>query len=205
VGAGQPIAVGAAFACKFKKTDAVTACFFGDGASNRGTFHEALNLASIWKLPVIFVCENNMYGISNCQRDHMNICDISDRAAAYGIPGVTVDGNDVVAVEEAAAEAVKRARAGDGPSLVECKTWRWRGHFEGDPATYKDPEEQKSWLQKDPIPRLAQKIVELNYAAAPDLAGISARIQAQVDAAVDFAQNSPDPVPEDVLTDVFAG
>jgi pyruvate dehydrogenase E1 component alpha subunit len=205
VGAGQPIAVGAAFACKYKGSGAVAVCFFGDGASNRGTFHEALNLASIWKLPVVFVCENNMYGISNCQRDHMNICDISDRAAAYGIPGVTVDGNDVVAVFEAAAEGVKRARQGDGPSLIECKTWRWRGHFEGDPATYKNPEEQKSWLQKDPIPRLAQKIIELGCATEADLAQIADAVKAQVAAAVAFAESSPDPVPADVLTDVYAG
>jgi len=205
VGAGQPIAVGAAFACKYKQSGAIAVCFFGDGASNRGTFHEAMNLASIWKLPVVFVCENNMYGISNCQRDHMNICDISDRAAAYGIPGVTVDGNDVVAVFEAAAEGVKRARQGDGPSLIECKTWRWRGHFEGDPATYKNPEEQKSWLQKDPIPRLAQKIIELGCATEADLAQIADAVKAQVAAAVAFAESSPDPVPADVLTDVYAG
>ncbi|MDT8901634.1 thiamine pyrophosphate-dependent dehydrogenase E1 component subunit alpha [Anaeroselena agilis] len=204
VGAGQPIAVGAAFACKYKQSGAIAACFFGDGASNRGTFHEAMNLASIWKLPVVFVCENNMYGISNCQRDHMNICDISDRAAAYGVPGVTVDGNDVVAVYEAAAEAAKRARSGDGPSLIECKTWRWRGHFEGDPATYKNPEEQKTWIGKDPIPRLAQKIVELGHAADADLAAIADAVKARVAAAVAFAENSPDPLPADVLTDVYA-
>jgi pyruvate dehydrogenase E1 component alpha subunit len=204
VGAGQPIAVGAAFACKYKGSGAVAVCFFGDGASNRGTFHEALNLASIWKLPVVFVCENNMYGISNCQRDHMNIVDISDRAAAYGIPGATVDGNDVIAVYEAAAEAVKRARAGDGPSLIECKTWRWRGHFEGDPSAYKDADEQKSWMAKDPIPRLAQKILDLGHATAADLAAIDDAVKAQVAAAVDFAEKSPDPDIADVLTDVYA-
>jgi pyruvate dehydrogenase E1 component alpha subunit len=205
VGAGQPIAAGAAFACKYKQNGAISVCFFGDGASNRGTFHEAMNLASIWKLPAVFVCENNMYGISNCQRDHMNICDIADRAAAYGIPGVTVDGNDVVAVFEAAAEAVKRARQGDGPSLVECKTWRWRGHFEGDPASYKNPEEQKAWIAKDPIPRLAQKIIELKHATDADLAKIADDVKAQVAAAVAFAEGSPDPDPAEVLTDVFAG
>lgn len=204
VGAGQPISVGAAFACKYKKTSDVAVCFFGDGASNRGTFHESLNLASIWKLPVVFVCENNMYGISNCQKDHMNITDISDRAAAYGIPGVTVDGNDVIAVYEASFEAVRRARKGDGPSIVECKTWRWRGHFEGDPSVYKDPGEQESWIKKDPIPRLGQKLVELKLATAADLDEIKAGVQAQVEAAVAFAQNSPYPDPEDVLTDVFA-
>lgn len=204
VGAGQPIATGAAFACKYRKSDAVVVCFFGDGASNRGTFHESLNLASIWNLPIVFVCENNMYGISYCQRDHMNICDISDRSSAYGIPGVTVDGNDVVAVYETVAEAVKRARSGDGPSLVECKTWRWRGHFEGDPCTYKDPNEQAEWIIKDPIPRLAKQILALNFATQAELDKINEAINAQIDAAVDFAQNSPNPRPEDVLTDVFA-
>lgn len=204
VGAGQPIATGAAFACKYRKSDAVVVCFFGDGASNRGTFHESLNLASIWNLPIIFVCENNMYGISYCQRDHMNICDISDRAAAYGIPGVTVDGNDVVAVCETVAEAVKRARNGEGPSLVECKTWRWRGHFEGDPGVYKDPAEQADWIKKDPIPRLAKQLLDLGYATQVELDKINETINTQINSAVDFAQNSPNPNPEDVLTDVFA-
>ncbi|MBP2665443.1 MAG: acoA [Firmicutes bacterium] len=204
VGAGQPIATGAAFACKYRKSDSVVVCFFGDGAANRGTFHESLNLASIWNLPVVFVCENNMYGISNCQREHMNICDISDRSAAYGIPGVTVDGNDVVAVYETVAEAVKRARNGEGPSLVECKTWRWRGHFEGDPGAYKNPDEQAEWIKKDPIPRLAKQLLDLNYVTQAELDKMNDTINAQINAAVDFAETSPKPSPEDVLTDVFA-
>lgn len=204
VGAGQPIAVGAAFACKYKKTDAVAVCFFGDGASNRGTFHESLNMASIFKLPVIFVCENNMYGISNYQKNHMNVSDISDRAAAYGIPGITVDGNDVVAVYEAAAEAVARARKGDGPSLIECKTWRHRGHFEGDPCIYKDPKEQENWLKKDPVLSLEKKLTELKFATAVELEEIKAAVKEKIDSAVLFAQNSPDPDPDDVLTDVYA-
>ncbi|MCR4441508.1 MAG: thiamine pyrophosphate-dependent dehydrogenase E1 component subunit alpha [Peptococcaceae bacterium] len=205
VGAGQPIATGAAFACKYKKSDAVAVCFHGDGASNRGTFHESLNMAAIFKLPVVFVCENNMYGISISQKYHMNVSDISDRAAAYGIPGVTVDGNDVVAVYEAAAEAIQRARKGDGPSLIECKTWRQKGHFEGDPQSYKKPEEQAEWLQKDPIPRLEKKLLELKYATKADLDKIQGETAQKIEAAVKFAQNSPDPSPEDVLTDVLAG
>lgn len=204
VGAGQPISAGAAFACQYKKTDAVAVCFFGDGASNRGTFHEALNMASIWKLPLVFVCENNMYGISNCQRNHMQITDVSDRAGAYGIPGVTVDGNDVIAVYEAAAAAIARARKGDGPSLIECKTWRWRGHFEGDPGAYKDPAEQEAWLEKDPIPRFARKLVELTYASSAELDEIKAKVDAQIAAAIKFSQDSPYPAPEDALTDVYA-
>lgn len=204
VGAGQPIATGAALACKYKKNGAVVVCFFGDGASNRGTFHESLNMASIWRLPVVYVAENNMWGISNNQKNHMNVADIADRAGAYGIPGVAVDGNDVIAVYEAAAEAIKRARSGDGPSLIECKTWRHRGHFEGDPAIYKDPKEQEAWLKKDPIPRLAAKIIELKYASQAELDKIEADAEAEIEAAVKFAQASPIPSPEDVFTDVYA-
>jgi len=205
VGAGQPISVGAAFACKYRKTDAVAVCFFGDGASNRGTFHEAMNMASSFKLPVVFVCENNMYGISNYQKHHMNISDIADRAGAYGVPGGSVDGNDVIAVYEAASEAVARARRGDGPSIVECKTWRQRGHFEGDPAKYKDPEEQKAWLAKDPIPRIEAKLIELGMATQADLDQMRAKVNEEIEAAVKFAEDSPEPGDDELLTDVWAG
>jgi pyruvate dehydrogenase E1 component alpha subunit len=205
VGAGQPISVGAAFACKYKQTDAVAVCFFGDGASNRGTFHEAMNMASSFKLPVVFVCENNMYGISNYQKHHMNISDIADRAGAYGVPGVSVDGNDVIAVYEAASEAVARARRGDGPSIVECKTWRQRGHFEGDPGKYKDPEEQKAWLAKDPIPRIEAKLIELGMATRADLDAMRAKVDEEIEAAVKFAEDSPEPGDDELLTDVCAG
>ncbi len=204
VGAGQPISVGAAFACKYKKTDAVAVCFFGDGASNRGTFHEAMNMASSFKLPVVFVCENNMYGISNYQKHHMNISDIADRAGAYGVPGVSVDGNDVIAVYEAASEAVARARRGDGPSIVECKTWRHRGHFEGDPGKYKDPEEQKAWLAKDPIPRIEVKLIELGMATQADIDAMRAKVDEETEAAIKFAEDSPEPGDEELLTDVWA-
>ncbi len=205
VGAGQPISVGAAFACKYKKTDAVAVCFFGDGASNRGTFHEAMNMASSFKLPVVFVCENNMYGISNYQKHHMNISDIADRAGAYGVPGVSVDGNDVIAVYEAASEAVARARRGDGPSIVECKTWRQRGHFEGDPGKYKDPEEQKAWLAKDPIPRIEDKLIELGMATQADIDAMRAKVDEEIEAAIKFAEDSPEPGDDELLTDVCAG
>jgi pyruvate dehydrogenase E1 component alpha subunit len=205
VGAGQPISVGAAFACKYKKTDAVAVCFFGDGASNRGTFHEAMNMASSFKLPVVFVCENNMYGISNYQKHHMNISDIADRAGAYGVPGVSVDGNDVIAVYEAASEAVARARRGDGPSIVECKTWRHRGHFEGDPGKYKDPEEQKAWVAKDPIPRIEAKLIELGMATQADIDAMRAKVGEEIEAAIKFAEDSPEPGDDELLTDVWAG
>ena len=204
VGAGQPIAAGAAFALKYLKTDAVCVCFFGDGASNRGTFHEALNLASSFKLPVIFVCENNQYGISNHQSTSMNINDISDRAGAYGIPGVTVDGNDAIAVYEASSEAIARARRGEGPSIVECKTWRHHGHFEGDPATYKKADDQAAWLVKDPIPRLEKRLVELGYIDEQAVKKLKSDIDAEIEAAVQFATNSPFPELSELLTDVVA-
>ena len=205
VGAGMPIATGAGLACKYKKTDACSVAFFGDGASDRATFHESLNLASVWKLPVIFVCENNGWAISNAQANHQNINDISDRATAYGIPGVSVDGNDVIAVYEAAQAAVERARRGDGPTLIECKTWRWRGHFEGDPGAYKDPKDQEDWIKKDPLPRLQQKLVSLKYATKAEMDKIFADAQAEVEAAVKFAEESPIPDTSEVLTDVYAG
>lgn len=204
VGAGMPIATGAGFACKYKKTDAVAVAFFGDGASDRATFHESLNLASTWKLPVIFVCENNGWAISNSQKTHQNITDISDRATAYAIPGVSVDGNDVIAVYEAANAAVEHARRGDGPTLIECKTWRHRGHFEGDPAIYKDPKDQEEWLKKDPIPRLEKKLLSLKYATQADLDAIKADVASKIEDAVKFATDSPMPDPAEVLTDVYA-
>lgn len=204
VGAGMPIATGAAFACKYKDSDAVAVAFFGDGASDRATFHESLNLASTWKLPIVFLCENNGWAISNAQETHQNITDISDRASGYGIPGVSVDGNDVIAVFEAAGAAIDRARKGDGPTLVECKSWRWRGHFEGDPGAYKDPKDQEEWLAKDPIPRLEKNLLKLKYATQAELDDIKAAAEAEIEAAIKFAQESPQPDPQELLTDVYA-
>jgi pyruvate dehydrogenase E1 component alpha subunit len=204
VGAGQPIATGAAFALKYLKSDSVCVCFFGDGATNRGTFHESLNLASSFRLPVVFVCENNQYGISNRQSQAMNINDISDRAKAYGIPGVTVDGNDAVAVYEAAGEAVARARRGEGPSLLECKTWRHNGHFEGDPAIYKKAEEQAAWVAKDPIPRLEKDLVKQGFIDQAEAESAKAEVRNDIEAAVAFASKSPYPGLSDLLTDVLA-
>ncbi|MEN6463280.1 MAG: thiamine pyrophosphate-dependent dehydrogenase E1 component subunit alpha [Syntrophomonas sp.] len=204
VGAGMPIATGAAFACKYRKTNNVAVAFFGDGASDRATFHESLNMASVWKLPVVFVCENNGWAISNPQKNHQNINDVSDRATAYAIPGVSVDGNDPIAVYEAANAAVERARRGDGPTLIECKTWRHRGHFEGDPGAYKDPKDQEEWLKKDPIPRMAKKLLSLKFASQADLDKIQADVDAEIAAAIKFADESPIPTVDDILTDVFA-
>lgn len=203
VGAGQDIAVGAGLSCSYRHTDQVCVCFFGDGSTNQGTFHEALNLASIWKLPVVFVCENNHFGISMSQSRHQAIKDIADRAAAYGIPGVAVDGNDVMAVYEAASEAIARARKGQGPTLIECKTWRWRGHFEGDPAIYKDPKEQAAWLAREPVKRY-RKFLEENEVMTPaEMDQVDAEIDREIVEAVKFAEESPLPKPEDVGKDVY--
>ncbi len=204
VGGGGPLATGAALAAKYKKTDDVTICFFGDGASNQGTTQESLNMASAWKLPVVFVNENNGYGISCPQCKSMAVTDIADRAAAYDMPGVVVDGNDVLAVHEAVGEAVKRARRGEGPTLVECKTYRWRGHFEGDACTYRCTEELNEWMAKDPIPRFEEKLVESGLATAEELEGVKAAVKKELDAALEFAQSSPLPELSALLDDVYA-
>ncbi|GAB6178674.1 pyruvate dehydrogenase (acetyl-transferring) E1 component subunit alpha [Desulfobaculum senezii] len=204
VGGGGPLAVGAALAAKYRNTDDVALCFFGDGASNQGTTQESLNMASAWKLPLVFINENNGYGISCPQCRSMAVVDIADRAAAYDMPGIVVDGNDVLAVHEAVTEAVARARKGEGPSLVECKTYRWRGHFEGDACTYRCDEELEEWMAKDPIPRFEQKLVESKTLTAEKAAEIKDRIAGEVEEAVKFAQDSPLPPASALMDDVYA-
>jgi len=206
VGAGQNIAVGAGLAAQYKGTDQVCVCFFGDGATNQSTFHEGLNLASIWKLPVVFVCENNGYGISLSQAKHQSVTDISVRAVSYNIPGVTVDGNDVFAVYEAVGEAVVRARKGQGPSLIECKTYRWRGHFEGDPTTYRPAGELEQWKKKDPLPRMEKYVFENNVMTKEEVEKLKDDVDKMVEDAVNFALESKKPsmssAVEDVYTDI---
>lgn len=204
VGGGGPLACGAALSCQYKKSDNVCACFFGDGASNQGTTQESLNLASAWKLPVIFINENNGYAISCAQRRAMAITDIADRAAAYDMPGVVVDGNDVLAVHEAVTAAVARAREGKGPSLIECKTYRWRGHFEGDACVYRTQEELQEWMAKDPLPRYAKKLIDGGIATQAELDAIKAEVEKAIKDAIAFAEESPFPTPDDLLTDVYA-
>jgi len=205
VGGGPPLATGAALAAQYRDTDAVAVCFFGDGASNQGTTHEAMNLAACWKLPVIFVNENNMYGLSACTLDTMCIADVADRASAYGIPGVVVDGNDVTAVYEAAVEAVKRARKGQGPTLLECKTYRHRGHTEGDPGTaYRSKEEIENWKKKDPIPRFEKKLIKLKVMTRKKMDAIKQAIDTELEEGIRFAEESPYPDHSDVTTDVYA-
>ena len=206
-GGGLPIAVGAGWSAKWRRTDQVTACFFGDGASNNGTFHESLNLASLHKLPVIFVCENNLYGISVSQTKHQPITDVADRAVSYDMPGVVLDGNDVVAVFSATAEAVTRARAGGGPTLIECKTYRWRGHHEGDPnqgERYRTKDEIDTWKAKCPIELLAKKLTKGKSATKKKLRAIEKDVIAEIDAAVAFAKDSEFPDINDMYEDVYS-
>jgi len=204
VGGGGPLANGAALAIQIRGEDNVAVCFFGDGASNQGTTQEALNLASAWKLPVVFVNENNGYGISCPVSKSMAITDIADRAAAYDMPGVVVDGNDVLAVYEAVGEAVRRARSGEGPSLIECKTYRWRGHFEGDACVYRDSDELDCWIERDPIKLFEARLAEAGVLAGDAAGRIQAAVEKDLEAAVAFALSSPLPDAADLTTDVYA-
>jgi len=204
VGAGLPIAVGAGLSAKLRKTDQVVACFFGEGASNQGTFHESINMASIWKLPVIFVCENNLYAMGTRQSTVMAIENVADRAVAYGILGVIVDGNDVLAVYEATQRAVERARKGEGPTLIECKTYRVKGHSRVDPAKYRPKEEVEEWLAKDPIKRFKEKLLQTNSLTESEIQQIEKEVSDEIEEAVKFAMESPYPAPEEALEDVYA-
>jgi pyruvate dehydrogenase E1 component alpha subunit len=204
VGAGLPIAVGAALSAKLRKTSQVVACFFGEGASNQGTFHESINIASVWSLPVVFVCENNLYAMGTRQSRIMNIQNVADRAAAYGIPGTIVDGNDVLAVYEAARKAFERARTGLGPTLIECKTYRHKGHSRVDPAKYRPREEVEQWLAKDPVKLLKQTIVEDEILTIAEIDNIEKEVAEEVADAVKFALMSPYPKGEEALDDVYS-
>lgn len=205
VGAGSPIAVGSAFAQKYLKTNDVTVVFFGDGASNRGTQHEAMNMASIWNLPVIFVVENNGFGFYTPQKQHQKIENISTRASAYGFKGVTADGNDVLEVFSIARDAAEQCRRGEGPVLLEFKTWRHLGHFVGDSCAYKDPKEQEYWLtQKDPITNFGKYLIEKGIVSGEgDLESVKANIKSQIDAALKFARESPLPDPKIIHVDTY--
>jgi len=203
VGANIPIAAGAAFAAKSKGTKNVSVSFFGDGASNTGAFHEGINIAAAWKLPVIFVCENNLYAISTRTTRSTPITNIADRAASYGIPGVIADGMDVMAVYEAAHEATERARNGLGPTLIECKTYRFYGSFEGDPQRYRTKSEREEWLTKDPL-NFGEKLVKQDILTDADLQKIDQEIRSAVDEAVEYARESPYPEAEEVTKDLFA-
>ena len=206
VGAGPPIAVGAAFSNKYRKTDRVAVSFFGDGASNEGAFHEAANMAALYKLPVIFVCENNGYGEYTPQAGHQAIVDVADRAAGYGMPGVVVDGMDAVAVYEAAGAAIKRAREGDGPTLLECKTYRFFDHVgvRGMGLSYRTDEELEEWQKRDPIRLFEARLAELGVLSQAQAAALHETILAEVKAGIAFAEESPPPEVGTLLDDVYA-
>jgi len=183
----------------------VVACFTGDGATNEGAFHEGVNMAAIWDLPVVFVCENNKYGASTPVEQVTKLERLSDRAQGYGIPGVTVDGMDVLAVHAAATQAVERARRGEGPTFLECETYRFIGHSRSDTRGYRSREEEEQWKARDPIPRLAGQLTAAGEATEGDLQRVAEEVEAELDRAVEFAEQSPSPAPEDCLKHVFAG
>ena len=184
-------------------TGGVAVCFFGDGASNQGTFHESLNLAAIWKLPVVFVCENNGYAEATPVSYHCAASDIANRAGGYEMPGVVVDGFDLFAVYEAAGEAIARARRGDGPTLLEAKTYRYYGHFQGDQVTYRTPEEVAKFRDRDPIDLVRNHAISHGVATAEELDRIFARVTADLDRAWTDAKAAPSPEPRETLTDVY--
>lgn len=207
VGGGFPIATGAGIGIQNRKTDQVVVCFFGDGAANQGTFHESLNLAALWRLPVLYVCENNQYALSTPLRESAGLPEISERARAYGISGVRVDGNDVLEVYPKAREAVRRARAGEGPTLLDCLTYRFFGHFTGDPGrgiTYRSKDEMEAWLARCPIARLRRHLLDAGIATEEQLREVEARAESTIAAAAQFGLDSPWPSPDEALEDVFA-
>ena len=204
VGAGIPIAGGAALSAKLRRTDQVALCFFGDGATNNSRFHEGVNLAAYLNLPVVYVIENNLYAISVRISNVCKIANLANRASAYGIPGKTVDGNDVLAVYEAVGEAVARARRGEGPTLIECKTYRGHGHWAGDAQAYVSKEEIEEWKKKDPILKFRKQLLKTKVLTEKDAARIDQEINEEIEKAVKFAIESSPPGPEEVLTDVYA-
>ena len=203
VGANIPIATGAALAFQLRGQDCVAVSFFGDGASNIGAFHEGINLAAVKNAPVIFVCENNQYGASTAISSMLRITDIADRAAAYGIPGQVVDGMDVLAVHQAMLEAVERARQGHGPTLLECKTYRYAGHSRGDPGGYRTREEVQRWRDRDPIPHMRTLLITERGMAEEELISIENACQSEIEEAVEFARNSPEPGMEETYLHVL--
>ncbi len=206
VAAGLPISGGAGLSIKMRGTDQVVVCFFGDAATNNGAFHESLNLSSVWKLPVVFVCENNLYGISVAQSRSTPIRDLYLRKDSYGMPGFMADGNDVLAVYETVKEALDRARKGGGPTLIEYKTYRWRGHYEGEADRtwyYRSKQEVEEWMEKCPIKRFRQYLLENEVADREHLDRIDEQTEQELEKAVEFAKNCPWPAPEDALKDVY--
>ena len=203
VGAGLPLAVGSAIGRNVLDADFVTLCFFGDGANNNGAFHESLNLASVMDLPVVFLCENNEYGISIALKDQQRVANVADRGPSYAMPSHIVDGNDVLAVYGAVRDAVRHANAGDGPTLIECKTYRTTGHYEGDSQSYRSKDEVRAWKAKDPIERLTKRLIEAGALDDAKAKAMREHAAALCDDAVEFAMRSPDPDPEEAFAHVY--
>jgi len=203
VGGGIPIAIGTAFSSKYRGTEQVTVCFFGDGAATQGTFHESLNMASLWKLPAVFICENNLYAVTTPTLETISIPNIGDRASAYGIPGKVIDGNDILEVYQIVSEAVNRARSGEGPSLIECKTYRWDPHCFVIPET-RAKDEMERWKTKDPIPRFEKKLLDGKIITDDDIKKMKSEVIKEIDEAEDFAKNSPLPDVEAFKEEVCA-
>jgi pyruvate dehydrogenase E1 component alpha subunit len=203
VGGNIPIAAGAALACKMQGLDRVAVSFFGDGAANEGAWHEGLNIAATWHLPVIYVCENNLYAASTPFGKAFNIANVADRASAYGMPGVIVDGNDVLAVYEVASAAVARARQGGGPTLIECKTYRLCGHSRSDPRTYRTREEEAWWREREPIGRYQRWLLDQGLCTQEGLDQVAQDVEQTIADAIAFAESSPEPALSDLMTDVF--
>ncbi|HMB80424.1 MAG TPA: thiamine pyrophosphate-dependent dehydrogenase E1 component subunit alpha [Vicinamibacterales bacterium] len=204
LGANLPIAAGLGYTFKMEKSDNVVIAYFGEGASNTGDFHEALNFAGVQQLPVVFICENNQYAYSVPLEKSMAIDDVAIRAEGYGFDGVAINGNDVLAVYQASLGAIRRARAGDGPTLIECKTYRWHGHSEHDKAFYRTDEELAMWKSRDPIPTFTTYLQSRHVLDAQKEKDVEARVTATIDEAVEFAMNAPDPSPEEAVTDLYA-
>ena len=204
LGANLPVAAGIALTYKMEKVDHVVIAYFGEGASNVGDFHEALNLAGVQQLPVLFICENNQYAYSVPVEKSMAIDDVADRAESYGFDGVAINGNDVLAVYQSTQGALARARGGEGPTLIECKTYRWHGHSEHDKAFYRTNEELAMWKSRDPIPTFTTYLKGLNVLSDAKEKEITDRVVKTIDEAVEFAMNAPDPKPEDAITDLYA-
>ncbi|MBM3706088.1 MAG: thiamine pyrophosphate-dependent dehydrogenase E1 component subunit alpha [Actinobacteria bacterium] len=204
VGGGIPIATGAAFGCDYLKEDRIVVAFFGDGASDNGVFHESLNIASIWNLPIIYLCENNLYAMSNPMKSHTKLQNIADRAQAYGIPGIIIDGMDAAAVYEAIKKVVSDVRNKKGPVLVEAKTYRFCGHADGDVEAYRTKEEVCQWSEKDPIKNIEDKLIKEESLKKSQLETIKKEVLAEIEDAVDFAQKSPEPSREESMLYVFS-
>jgi pyruvate dehydrogenase E1 component alpha subunit len=203
VGGGIPIAVGAALSVKMQKQDKVVVCFFGDGAMNQGAFHEAVNLASVWKLPVVFVCENNQYGMSTPLKEAFNIRDLSVRAKAYGIEGTTIDGNDLLEVYDTVKRFAEKARAGEGPNLIVAETYRWKGHSKSDARKYRTREEEQKWMEKDPIAAFEKKLIKEGILSEQKADQIKETVEKIIEDAVKYAQESPYPSVENITDYVY--